>query len=202
MQENARIRGLYTIVKFIDNPVPSSPNRLVTKTIGKYGFVSTDYEGPAPKHDEFWLVRIDREIKANSLQGCFVLTPVKLVDRQDISVLVSGVGHYSEYEEEGIRYILPVDKDKYYILPLDHRKNIKTVRSVIVVNFSLAKFVPGDRYFYYPNEDGYHEERECYVDCDRTSSKNIRGPAPAKTWANSAQLAASSIQTPYDGNGE
>lgn len=200
MQENARIRGLFTIVKFIDNPVPSSPNRLVTKTIGKYGFVSSDYEGPAPKHDEFWLVRIDREIKANSLQGCFVLTPVKPIDRQDISILVSGVGHYSEYEEEGIRYILPVDKDKYYVLPLEHRKNIKTVRSVIVVNFSLAKFVTGDRYFYYPTEDGYHEERESYTEPGRTSGG--RGPAPAKTWANASQLTASKMQTPYDGNGE
>lgn len=162
MEENVRIRGLFTVIKFIDNPAQSSPNRLVTLTLGKFGFVNTDYTGPSPKHDEFWLVRIDREIKANSVKGCFVLTPIKHIDRQDISSLIPGCGQYNEHSESGIRYIIPVNKERYYILPLESRKNIKSVRSVIVVNFSLAKFQNTDRYFFFPGESGYKEERDSY----------------------------------------
>ena len=192
MQENARIRGLYTVVKMIDNPVQSSPNRLVTKTMGKYGFINTDYDGPAPRHDEFWLVKIDREIKANSLQGCFVITPVKHIDRQDVSYLVKGVGQYNEYEESGIRYVLPVDdRDKYYVLPLEHRKHMKSVRSVIVVNFSLAGFSNSDRYFYYPGESGYKEER---------ASLNLpTSPMSSSKYSKESESNPSRMTTPYDG---
>ena len=184
MDENARIRGLYTVIKLIDNTVVASPNRLVTMTLGKYGFINSDYSGPSPRHDEFWLVRIDREIKANSLKGCFVLTPVRQVDRQDISPLVPGVGQYSEFTEAGIRYILPVDKEKYYLLPLEHRKNIKSVRSVIVVNFALAQFTQSERYFHFPNEPGYQEEQEIYT----AKRPALKQAVDKQQW------------TPYDGN--
>lgn len=182
MLENARIRGLYSVVKFLDNKSQSSSNRLVTMTLGKYGFVNTDYEGPSPKHDEFWLVRIDREICANTLKGCLVLTPVKHVERKDIHTLVPGCEMYTEFYEDGIRYVLPRDKEKYYILPLDHRKRIRDVRSVIVVNFSLAKFTNSDRYFHYPTESGYVEEQASIYGDDQA-----------------AVVAPHTQPTPYDG---
>lgn len=188
MEENSRVRGLYTIVKIIDNNSRSSANRLVTMTLGKYGFINTDYDGPSPRHDEFWLVRIDREIKANTLQGCFVLTPVRRVDRADIDFLVPGCGQYTEFYESGIRYVLPKDKSKYYLLPLEHRKRIKDVRSVIVVNFALAKYSQSDRYFHFPSEPGYDEEQASY-----------RSPEQAYEDYTYGSSHRTDIQTPYDG---
>lgn len=147
MEENIRIRGVFSVVKFIDNVDKNSSNRVITKTLGKYGFVNSDYFGPCPNHDEFWLVKIDREIRANSVQGCFILTPVKSLHRQQIETLVPGTGSYTEFNEDGIRYILPLDKERYYILPLTHRKHVKSVSAIIVVNFSLAQF-QDKRYFF------------------------------------------------------
>lgn len=217
MQENARVRGLYTLCKWIDNTSPKSVNRLVTMTLGKYGFVSSDYSGPSPRHDEFWLVRIDREIKANTLQGCFVLTPVKHIERCEIEFLVPGLGQYTEFYEEGIRYIIPTDRDKYYLLPLMHRKGIKDVRSVIVVNYMLAKFNNTNRYFHFPSESGYLEEQEATQLQHKptqiaTTSTSYTGHQPA-THARSSDyadsqahatsshpsLSAYAQKTPYDG---
>jgi hypothetical protein len=160
MEENTRVRGLYSVVKFIDNVDQKSPNRLITMTLGKYGFVNSDYRGPTPNHDEFWLARIDREIKANSVKGCFVLTPVKPINRRSIDALVPGVDTFTDWEEDGIRYILPHDREKFFVAPLTYRKAIKSVRSVIVVNFMFAGFGNGDRYFYFPQEVGYADEQQ------------------------------------------
>lgn len=209
MEDNTRIKGLYSVVKLIDNTSPVSSNRLVTMTLGKYGFISSDYSGPSPKHDEFWLVRIDREIKANSLKGCFVLTPVRQVDRQDLFSLMPGCGQYTEFYESGIRYILPTDKKKYYILPLEYRKNIRDVRSVIVVNFALARFNNSDRYFLFPGEPGYNEEQSDYVDAEHTTPQHPitvpYGNYPTKTsvgagtGAGTGTGTSTSAHTPYDG---
>ena len=160
MDENTRIRGLYTVVKFIDNVDPNSPNRLITLTLGKYGFVNSDYRGPSPNHDEFWLARIDREIQANSVKGCFVLTPVKRVDRSEIVKLMPGIGDFEFFEEDGIRYILPHDKSKFCVVPLAYRKSIRSVRSVITVNFMLAGYRQQERYFHFPKEVGYASEQQ------------------------------------------
>jgi hypothetical protein len=160
MEENTRVRGLYSVVKWIDNVDPSSPNRLITLTLGKYSFVNSDYRGPTPRHDEFWLARIDREINANSVKGCFVLTPVKYVQRSDIITLIPGIGAFNDFEEDGIRYILPHDREKFYVAPLAYRKEIKSVRSVIVVNFMYAGFGSSERYFYFPQESGYSDEQQ------------------------------------------
>lgn len=162
MEENTRVRNLYTLVKWINNVDPESQNRLISMTLGKYGFVNSDYHGPTPRHDEFWLSRIDREINANSIKGCFVLTPVRIVDRDVIDKLVPlpGLSTYTEFEEDGIRYILPADREQFYVMPLFYRRAIKSVRSVIVVNFMFAGFGNSDRYFYFPQEAGYSEEQQ------------------------------------------
>lgn len=201
MVENSRVRGLYTLAKWTDNTSPTSSNRLVTRTLGKYGFVSSDYDGPSPRHDEFWLVRIDREIQANSLKGCFVLTPVKPVERKDIGLLVSGLGQYTEFYEDGIRYVIPADKDKYYIMPLAHRKGIKDVRSVIVVNFMLARFNNSDRYFHFPSEAGYEEEQGQYKNEQHGSSIPSLSSHEYKSSTLTFEKPALSQhqRTPYDG---
>lgn len=220
MEENARVRGLYSLCKWIDNTSPKSSNRLVTMTLGKYGFVSSDYNGPSPRHDEFWLVRIDREIKANTLQGCFVLTPVKHIERNEIEFLVPGIGQYTEFYEDGIRYIIPADKDKYYLLPLAHRKGIKDVRSVIVVNFMLARFNNANRYFHFPNESGYIEEQSDNQLQHRQAGQQLQhaqqgqpnaiphtvdvqastGGYVKPSTANAIQQYTFATKTPYDGN--
>ena len=46
MEENTRVRDLYTVVKWTNNVDPDSQNRLISMTLGKYGFVNSDYRGP------------------------------------------------------------------------------------------------------------------------------------------------------------
>lgn len=197
MEENTRVRGLYSVVKFIDNVDSKSPNRLITMTLGKYGFVNSDYRGPTPNHDEFWLARIDREIKANSVKGCFVLTPVKPINRRDITTLIPGVNPFKDWEEDGIRYILPSDREKFFVAPLEYRKAIKSVRSVIVVNFMFAGFGNSERYFYFPQEVGYSEEQQVIKRLRQTPYDGISHAGDAALAAHAATVTTPAASAAY-----
>ena len=136
MDENVRIRGIYTCVKFIMNTNydTKNQNRIITKTLGKFGVVDTDYNGPTPDHDQFWLTKIVKEIKAGTPKGCIVLTPIMKLDRLWIKPLIPKTGLSTEYEENGISYVTPTNQSQYYIIPLDYRKSVKTCRVMICVN--------------------------------------------------------------------
>lgn len=136
MDENVRIRGIYTVVKFIVNTNfdDRNQNRIITKTLGKFGVVDTDYQGPCPNHDEFWLCKIVKEIKSGTPKGCFVLTPIMKLARSDIRPLIPKTGFSTEYEEGGICYVTPTNPNNYYFIPLDYRKSNKNHRVTICVN--------------------------------------------------------------------
>lgn len=136
MEENLRIRGIFTVVKFIVNSNfdEKNQNRILTKTLGKFGVVDTDYNGPCPNHDEFWLVKIVKEIKVNSPKGCIVLTPIMKLDKRQVKTIVPGMGFSTEYEELGICYVTPTNKQNYYMIPLEYRKLNKVHRVTICVN--------------------------------------------------------------------
>ena len=134
MEENHRIRGIFTVVKFIvnNNYDEKNQNRILTKTLGKYGVVDTDYKGPCPNHDEFWLVKTVKEIKVNSPKGCIVLTPISKIDRSQVKSIIPGTGFSTEFEEMGICYVTPNNKQHYYMIPLEFRKLNKDHRYICV----------------------------------------------------------------------
>lgn len=143
MEENVRIRGVYTVVKFIlnTNYDTRNQNRIITKTLGKFGVVDTDYQGPCPNHDEFWLCKIVKEIKAGTPKGCIVLTPIMKLDRNCIKSLIPNTGLSTEYVENGICYVTPSNPNNYYLIPLDYRKSNKAHRVTICVNPGLSPSV-------------------------------------------------------------
>lgn len=123
MDDNSRIRGVYTVCKFIVNTdQEKSRNRIITKTLGKFGVINMDYKGPCPKHDELWLVKIDKEIKCNEAIGCLVLTPIYSIPVEKVFPLIPGTQCSTEYIENGVCYVIPNNREKYYMVPIGYRK--------------------------------------------------------------------------------
>lgn len=151
MVDNDFITGRYTIVKFRLNPDRRSHNRLITSTLGKYGVINSDWasENPdlrAPNPNEFWLVRCDGEIKARCREGLLVLSPVQFVPRKYVLTLLDGM--FTEFNNSGIKYIEPKWKDRYWILPLDYRRQIprEEAHATIVLNYPHAIGPIGEDY--------------------------------------------------------
>lgn len=139
MEENNRIRGIHTVVKFIVNDTEdTSKNRIITKTLGKFGVINMDYRGPCPQHDELWYVKIDKEIKFNTPSGCIVLTPIMKLPREQVLVMIPRTGLSTEHEENGVCYVVPTNPNKFYMIPLDYRKSIRSVRFTICVHRALG----------------------------------------------------------------
>ena len=140
MDENHRIRGIYTVCKFIMNATydTRNQNRIITKTLGKFGVVDTDYQGPCPNHDEFWLVKIVKEIKAGTPMGCIVLTPIMKLERNQIRSIVPNTGMSTVFVEDGICYVTPNNQKGYFLIPLEYRKSNKDYRVTICVNPGFA----------------------------------------------------------------
>ncbi len=72
---------MITLVKFIRNPrEDSSPNNMfITRTLGKTGVLSWDHIDDAsstPRAEEFWYVRIVKEVGAGTARGVFLLEPI------------------------------------------------------------------------------------------------------------------------------
>jgi hypothetical protein len=98
---------MITLVKFIENPNKESNNKIITKTLGKFGvFDNRDGNLPEdniPKPLEFWKVEITKELviyrEGGVIGGCFILNPISTIGRRvkknkrnepDISYLVPG----------------------------------------------------------------------------------------------------------------
>lgn len=135
MDDNSKIRGIFTVCKFIVNTDPEkSRNRIITKTLGKFGVVNMDYRGPSPKHDEIWLVKIDKEIKCGAPAGCLVLTPIMPVPVEQVLPLIPSPAFSTEYIENGVCYVVPKNQDKYYMIPISCRKARPGARFTICVH--------------------------------------------------------------------
>lgn len=127
------IIGVKTVVKFHENTDEYSPNRVLTRTLGKFGVVSSTYGGVKPKPDEFWLVKVIDNKNPDQTKGCLILEPLKKLDfTKDVGKLVWGM--YS-VEDVGpaIALIVPNPEfgKSYWQLPLDERKKFKN-KAVIV----------------------------------------------------------------------
>lgn len=126
--------GVLTLAKYHRNQDSDSTNRIVTRTLGKFGIINKEYKGEIPKEDEFWLTRIVDNIKPNEHQGCFIVEPVKKVSYDNVGKLLLGM-----YEEilpvnDCLIFIKPVEQFKGSIwqLALEDRKKYKN-KSVIVI---------------------------------------------------------------------
>lgn len=151
MVDNDFITGRYSVVKFRLNPDRRSHNRLITSTLGKYGVINSDWaaENPgaqAPNPNEFWLCRCDGEIKARSREGLIVLSPIQYVPRKYVLTLLDGM--FTEFNESGIKYVEPKWKDRYWILPLEWRRQVpkEEAHAVIVLNYPHAVGPVGEDY--------------------------------------------------------
>lgn len=152
MVDNDFIVGKYTVVKFRLNPDRRSQNRLISSTLGKYAVVNSDWasENPdkrAPQPNEFWLCRCDNEIKARCREGLLVLSPLQYIPRRYVLTLLDGMST-REFTDSGIRYIEPKWKDRYWILPLEYRKQIpkEEAHAIIVLNYPHSLEPLGEDY--------------------------------------------------------
>ena len=135
MDDNHRIRNAFTVCKFIVNTDnEKSRNRIITKTLGKFGVINMDYRGPCPKHDELWYVRIDKEIKAGEPAGCLVLTPIMQLNIEQVDSLIPGTGASTESIEGGVCYVTPNNTERYYMIPIGYRKAQREARFTICVH--------------------------------------------------------------------
>lgn len=132
--ENINISGIYTLAKFHKNADSESPNRIVSRTLGKFGFIDRNYEGIMPKYEEFWIVKILYNIKPNDTQGCLILEPIRKVDyKKEVGKLVWGM-YTTKEAGNAVTLIMPKEeyKNMLWQLPLEERKRYRK-KAVIVV---------------------------------------------------------------------
>jgi len=133
--------GVLTIAKFHTNRDSDSRNKVVTRTLGKFGVLHKFYEGIQPKEDEFWICRIIDNVRPNDRQGCFVLEPVKKVDyTTEVGKLMKGM--YDEIVPENNKqliYVKPKEKFKNHVwqLSLDDRKQFNGRHVIVMLDESL-----------------------------------------------------------------
>lgn len=136
MSDNRKIRNVSSLVKFranLDNP--HSKNRILTKTLGKVGFIDSQYRGILPSDEEFWFASIDSMVtKGSPSSGIFVLTPIKKIDRNDICYLTHGM--YSYEDDAGVRYVFPKMKNAWWVMSLQDRRLLfnDKIHAVVIVN--------------------------------------------------------------------
>ncbi len=113
---------MITLVKFIRNKLETAPpnNRVITKTLGKTGVLSWEHienQEQIPKPDEFWYVRIVKEVGANTPKGVFLLAPIEKVKDPDRTDGDSGIIHMipgTYVEKKNGNTILLYPKILYY----------------------------------------------------------------------------------------
>lgn len=130
---------MITLVKFIKNRIKNSPNRVVTRTLGKIGLIHPEtYEvmNPRPQHDEFWFVDILYESWKGTNRGMFVLNPFKKVSlvvrdgkpEPDVVRLIPGT--FKVELKDSVLYVYPknasVEKGPNWILDLETRQFLLT----------------------------------------------------------------------------
>ena len=67
-----------------------SVNPIISKTMGRVSVINHAYQGPQPQDGTFWLCRLDRGIQGQSTNGCFVVTPIRMIPLEKIVKLVPG----------------------------------------------------------------------------------------------------------------
>jgi hypothetical protein len=117
------------IVKFYENMSESSPNRIISRTLGKTGVLDKFNQDPnlTPRPNEFWRVRIVRELQPGIVRGLFILRPIARVSAEDVVKIIPGM--YTEHYEDGIVELVLNSNLRgqgiSWIVPLDHRKMLQ-----------------------------------------------------------------------------
>ena len=136
LPENTRIKNTKTLVKFRANYQNlHSRNRIITSTLGKFGFINPQYRGISPQDEEFWLVNIDSMVTRGSpVSGIFILSPICMVERTDINYIAPGL--YTTEDEDGIRYVIPRFVNGYWLMSLEDRRPLfdPSIHAIIVVS--------------------------------------------------------------------
>lgn len=120
------------ILKFFENDKPApGKNPIVSKTLGKVAIIARAYGDRVarsngslamPQSQEFWRVRILKELERGSRKGCFLVEPIVKVEYEDILHLVPGM--YTHIVEHGRMLVTPNPEyqGRACILPLDHKQ--------------------------------------------------------------------------------
>lgn len=144
MEEFSQAVGKIVIAKFHENQDRANRNEIITRTFGKFGVISTAWYNDkrpdqVPKAQEFWRVKILKEVNAGQRSGCFVLEPLKKLagGAADLDKLLPGF--YRESFSNGILIVTPKsylksegDKPKNWILPLAIKKEVEGPYAILV----------------------------------------------------------------------
>lgn len=144
MEEPSICVGREVICKFHENQDRDNRNNVITRTLGKFGVVSTAWYSDKrpdqiPQPGEFWRVRIIKEVQAGQHNGCFVLEPRSKLPGgpSDIDKLLPGF--YTMEIVGGVVIITPKkgigssnNAKPNWILPLAIKKEIKGAHAIIV----------------------------------------------------------------------
>ena len=133
--ENPAI-GKTVIVKFFSNINKQNSSKLITKTLGKVGFISRSYSGVLPHNEEFWKCNIIDEISPGVNKGCWVLEPMEKIPENEVQRLIPGF--YDEKLIGGALFIYPNESGNW-ILPLMQKKSISDIYSILVCLDSTPK---------------------------------------------------------------
>lgn len=141
--------GVLALAKFHHNQDLDSSNKMITRTLGKFGIISKTYTGEMPTEDEFWIVRIINNIRPEEHQGCFILEPLKKVDySKQIGKLVNGMYEEILSENKHIIYIKPLEKFENYVwqLTLEDRKRYPGKSVIVIQNEKLLYNIENHKY--------------------------------------------------------
>jgi hypothetical protein len=133
--------GMLTVAKFHNNADTDSFNKVISRTLGKFGLIDKDYAGEYPKPEEFWVVKIKKNIKPDKTEGCFILEPLKKLDfTNDVGKLAWGMYSIEEIGK-AVTIIRPNQEyqNKYWQLPLEERKHFKNKAVIVIQNEKLLE---------------------------------------------------------------
>lgn len=133
--------GVITLAKYYHNRDTESTNRIVTRTLGKFGIINKDYKGEIPKEDEFWLTKIVDNIKPTEHIGCLIVEPIKKIEYENVGILLQGMYDEVPSDNPCLVFIKPKEafKNSIWQLPLEDKKKYKNKSVIVIQDESLLK---------------------------------------------------------------
>lgn len=122
------------------NPDSGSPNRLLSRTLGKIAFVDNSFCGPMPSEGSFWFSSITLEIKAGKVGGCFLAEPFEPIKREQLLPLQRSECTLSLIAKDSTIIVNPMQVTKEnsgktlpWILPLNLRRDLESPKVIAIV---------------------------------------------------------------------
>jgi len=131
--------SMYTVVKFFANYNKASANPLISHSLLKVAFIKKDLEHEV-QHDEFWTVEILEEKARGQFRGCFLLRPIRKVEKEDILRLPPNT--FTVRKQDGLLVLTPMKtRDGFWIVPLAQRKALASEYQAygVVVDLDLGQ---------------------------------------------------------------